>query len=159
LVLWKDGAVSVPPGFDVLAGLQIHGVMRDSRGQLWIATTSGLYRQNGDRLLRYGRTEGLADERVRVMRETADGELLLGTLSGLLRMQRNRIEERDQARGLPADLDVSALHQLPDGSLLLGTSSERLFHFDGARWIELSGLPGVPSNSPFFMADDSAGWL
>ena len=50
----------------------------------WFATSTGLYRwQDGERLHHYGERAGLRDVRVRVLLETRDGRLLVGTQSGL----------------------------------------------------------------------------
>ncbi|HET6604324.1 MAG TPA: diguanylate cyclase [Xanthomonadaceae bacterium] len=158
LAVLEGGAIVRPPQLQGLGGAQINGIVRDSADRLWFATTEGLFRWHQDRLDRFGTEHGLADARVRLVRETADGQLLVGTQVGLYRFADGRLEPLGGKGVLPSDIDVTAIHELQDGTLVLGTLSEQLFVSEDGRWSELTSEDGLPVNSPFFITDRE-GWL
>lgn len=100
-------AVAAPPGSDLhspaerlpirvytiddgLAGDEIHAVLQDSRGFLWIATESGLSRFDGTRFAEYDPRQGLPSPNVTALAEEAGGALLAGTTGGLARLDPGR---------------------------------------------------------------------
>ncbi|TXK65981.1 ligand-binding sensor domain-containing diguanylate cyclase [Alkalisalibacterium limincola] len=158
-VLMEGDALSTPRAFRELQGLQINAFLRSGAGPLWIATTGGLFSFDGDALTRFGAADGLGDPRVRIIVDEGPEGLLLGTQSGLVRFRDGVGQDEGTDQGLPANLDITAVARLDDGGLLLGTISERLFHFDGLSWLEISQAGDLPDNAAFFMAEDSHGWI
>src|SRR5579862_7736500 len=75
---------------DGLAGDEIHAVLQDSRGFLWIATESGLSRFDGTRFAEYDPRQGLPSPNVTALAEDAGGALLAGTTGGLARLDPGR---------------------------------------------------------------------
>jgi len=75
---------------DGLAGDEIHAVLQDSRGFLWIATESGLSRFDGTRFVEYDPRQGLPSPNVTALAEAAGGALLAGTTGGLARLDPGR---------------------------------------------------------------------
>src|ERR1700680_98891 len=67
---------------DGVAGDEIHAVLQDSRGFLWIATESGLSRFDGTRFVEYDPRQGLPSPNVTALAEAAGGALLAGTNCG-----------------------------------------------------------------------------
>lgn len=157
--LYRRGQVERLPSLAALDGLRINGIFRDSRGTLWFATSNGLYRYAGTALTRYGETAGLADPSVRLIYETQNGRLLLGTQFGLGEFAGDRIRMLGGANGLPTDIDVTAIHELPDGRLVIGTATEQLFVFDAGRWTAFDHDRGLPQSAAFFISHDSRGYL
>jgi diguanylate cyclase (GGDEF)-like protein len=158
LVQYTQGRVLTPPEFAPIANLQVNGLLRDRSGVLWIATMGGLFRHAAGVLQRQEAAE-LSDPRIRLLLERRDGSLLVGTQNGLLELRDGQLKRLDQAAGLPPALDVTALYELPDGTLLVGTLSEQVFHFDGKSWFDFGPEHGLPVNSPFFITLDSQGWV
>ncbi|MCA1713790.1 MAG: GGDEF domain-containing protein, partial [Gammaproteobacteria bacterium] len=159
LTQYRDGRLQMPEGFAALAGAQINGFQRARDGDLWIASTQGLYRHDGASLRHYGTAQGLADPRVRTIHQTRNGRLLVGSHVGLYELVGERLQPLGLANGLPKDLDVTAIHELRDGALLVGAFSEEMFLFDRGRWVRLARDQGVPVNSPFFITDDGRDFL
>lgn len=159
LAQYRDGQITIPDGFEALAGAQVNGFLRDTKGRLWIATTQGIYRQAADRLVHLGTREGLADPRVRILYQTRDGRMLVGTQVGLYEVVDDRLRVLGEEQGLPRDLDVTAIHELSDGGLLIGALSEDMYFFDRGRWLHLSREQGLPLNSPFFITEDGRGFV
>ncbi len=146
--------VSIPRALAPLRAVQVNGIVRDRAGRLWFATSQGLYLLWPDgSLSRYGTEQGLVDPRVRVVHETRDGRLLLGTHGGLFEWRDGRIEALGRLTGLDAEAAVSAIHELDDGRWIIGSyTGEDLRLFDGRRWTRLGRPQGIPANIAFFIA-------
>jgi signal transduction histidine kinase/ligand-binding sensor domain-containing protein len=71
---------------DGLAGDEIHTLLPDSRGFLWIGTRSGLSRFDGSRFVSYDPRQGLPSPNVTALLESPAGGLLVGTTGGLARL-------------------------------------------------------------------------
>jgi len=155
LAVLRDGRLQRPRAFAAMRSAQINGILRTRDGVLWFATTTGLYRQAGAELERFAEAEGLADVRVRYIIERRDGRLMLGTHSGLYEFVDDRLVARGRDEGLPDGLDITAMHELEDGQLVIGTISEEVFLHDGSRWTRFGTEQGMPANAPFFLASDA----
>ncbi len=77
----------------------------------------------------------------------------------MFELRGERLEPVGANAGLPRGIDVTAIHQLPSGAILIGTISEQVYLFDGHRWNELGTHQGIPANAVFFMAEDDRGYL
>ncbi|MGH7563101.1 MAG: sensor histidine kinase [Gemmatimonadota bacterium] len=75
---------------DGLAGDDVRALLQDSRGFLWIGTTTGLSRADGREFRNYGPSEGLPDASVYALLESRDGTLWVGTARGLARLEPRR---------------------------------------------------------------------
>ena len=148
-----------PSAFRALDGTQVNGLLRDADGTLWLATFQGLYRWRDGVLRHYGEADGLTDRRARLLRRTREGSLLLGTQGGLFRLDGERLVPVGLHTGLPADADITAIHQLADGRLVVGTLAEQVFLEHEGRWHTFAQDQGMPVNSPFVFAEDHAGFL
>ena len=164
LAEWHDGRIETSPIFAPMADAQINGIVREPDGALWFPTSNGLFRlehegQPDARLRLYGKADGLTDVRVRVILWVRDGSMLVGTESGLFEMRGERFVPTGSAAGLPRDIDVTAIHQMPSGAIAIGTMSEQLFVLDRGRWNRFGPAQGMPTNATFFMAEDDQGFL
>jgi len=108
------------------ASEHIFDLHEDSRGNLWVATIDGLHRVSDSRFLSLGSPEGLADATF-VVAEDERGNLWAGAeADGLFRIDRDgRITQPVPEL---SDSSVSSLLPLADGSLLVGTFGEGLYH-------------------------------
>ena len=153
--LVRGGKVETPAVLAPMRGAQVNGIVRDRAGRLWFATTQGLYLLWPDgSLSHYGAAQGLADPRIRLVHETGDGRVLLGTYRGLYEWRDGAIVATGRDTGLDDDSMVTAFHELPDGRWIIGgTAGEDLRLFDGRRWFRLGRAEGVPASVAFFIAD------
>ncbi len=71
---------------DGLAGDAVWDLLQDSRGFLWIATSSGLSRFDGHSFRSYDTAEGLPSPRVFAVLETRGGAIWVGTAEGVARL-------------------------------------------------------------------------
>ncbi len=155
----RDERLELPPELAPMRSAQINAILRDHRGALWFATTQGLFRQSRGELRRFGTEDGLRDPRSRVLHETRDGRLLLGSQTGLYEVVGDRVEPLGLDAGLPAELDVTAIHELKTGELVIGALSEEIFLFYDKRWTRFGADQGMPVNSAFFITEDTRGFL
>ncbi len=153
----RGGRLEQPAVLAPLRNLQINGIVRDRSGRLWFASGDGLFLLDRDhRLLRYGRAEGLADARIRVIHETREGRLLVGSSHGLYEWRNGRILALGRQTGLDDDIAVTALLELANGQWVVGSSNGDSLHvFDGKRWHAFDGRRGLPTNIPFHLAEDA----
>ena len=154
----QAGRVQQPALFAPLAAAQINGIVRSDDGDLWIATSEGLYRLRGDQLRHYAQVDGLTDPRIRYFHRSRDGRVLLGTQSGLFELRGERFAAVGLTTGLPPGLDVTAITQLDDGRIVIGTLAEQTYFADGGRWHVLGEATGLPANAPFYLVEH-AGFL
>lgn len=148
-----------PPELAPLRSLQVNGIVRDRRNDLWFMTSGGVFRWSADGVRKFDTRHGLRTPFTRLMLETREGRLLIGTQTGLYQFENDQLVPQGENEGLPPGLDVTALHELPDGRLVLGTLSEELYLFDDGRWHAFNKDSGLPVNSPFFISHDPDGWL
>lgn len=105
---------------DALPGSYIHALESDSRGRLWVGTYKGvaLYQEREFFTVTGPHGDG-GDERevsVNTLAETPDGEILVGTDTGLYRIEDRRMTPVE----LPAPGPVTSLHAHRDGVLVGG---------------------------------------
>ena len=72
---------------DGLVGDAVLDLLEDSRGFLWIATSSGLSRFDGQVFRNYDTPDGLPSPRITGLLETRDGTIFIGTAEGLVRLE------------------------------------------------------------------------
>lgn len=156
---YADGEVTEPALFDPLSTTQVSGIIEDRDGTIWLAANNGVYRYRHGELYHYGEEQGLLEPRVRLLYETSAGRILVGTQAGLFEIIEGRAERVGQDNGLKTDIDVTAITELDDGGLVLGTLAEELYFFDGRNWTLLTANSGLPTNSPFFVVEDARGML
>ncbi|HTA64914.1 MAG TPA: two-component regulator propeller domain-containing protein [Xanthomonadaceae bacterium] len=160
----QDGSIESPALFAPMSDAQINGIVREPDGALWFPTSDGLFRlehegQADAHLRHYGRAEGLPDPRVRAILYLHDGRMLVGTETGLYELRDERLTPVGRNTGLPDDIDVTAIHELPSGAIAVGTDSEQLYVSDGSRWNRFGPNQGMPANGTFFMTEDDRGFL
>lgn len=159
LAVWHDGKVETPALFAPMAAAQINGIVRDRAGVLWFPTTEGVFRLAGTTLTKYGKDEGLRDVRARQVRELKDGRMLVSTQDGLYELRGERMVPIGLDSGLRPGMDITAITELKDGALALGTLTEEIYLFNGRRWHKFGSAEGFPPNAPFFLTEDAAGYL
>ncbi|HEX6549850.1 MAG TPA: diguanylate cyclase [Gammaproteobacteria bacterium] len=161
LAIYAHGKLVTPPVFHALTGIQVNGVLKDRTGNYWIATLDGLFRYTPQGTLRrYGPADGLMNTYCRILYQTRDGRILLGTESGLYRLTGDRLELVAHGTNTPEQADVTAITELADGELVVGGLREdRLYWYDGAQWHVLTTKDGLLANSPFYITADARNWL
>jgi diguanylate cyclase (GGDEF)-like protein len=161
LRVYAQGRVEKPAWLGALLRTRyVHGILRDRNGSYWFATLTGLYRLAHKRLSHFGTAQGLSDANCRVLFETRDGRLLIGTADGLYRFTDDKLLRVGVNHGLPTHIWITAISELPDGELVLGTFTDaRLYWFDGGEWHTLTQAQGLPLAQTAYLASGAGGWL
>jgi signal transduction histidine kinase/ligand-binding sensor domain-containing protein len=144
---------------DGLAGTQIWDLEIDRRGYLWVATTWGLGRYDGERFTTFSVTEGLPSPNVRSILEDHAGRLWIGTNHGVAVYDGRRIETLSDLGGLePSAVWASALDRR--GRLWFGTEFG-LIENDGRRMRAFRRADGLPDDYVYSLlaARDGALWI
>ncbi len=133
-----------PAGDERSRNLAVRALFEDSRGGFWAGTEQGLFHREplaqGGRWSWLRAADGLPFPWLRVIRETPDGALWIGTNGGgVIRLAAGRFTAITHAQGLASDL-VRGLFIAPDGRLWVATENRGLSRLDPAS----VGRPGGP---------------
>ena len=155
----RNGHVAANGIDTALDSTGIETLYADRDGELWIGTTTTLYRRHPDGTVEQIAAPDLAsDAWIEALYEDRDGNLWLGSRSqGLYRAWRGWVR-RIAARDGMLDPFVWSIVRAPDGNIVFGTNSD-VETFDGQRVSER--LPGsaLPNPSVYELFFDSSGRL
>jgi signal transduction histidine kinase/ligand-binding sensor domain-containing protein len=133
-----------------LAGSQVWAIYQDRRGYLWVATTWGLCRYDGEGFSTFSIPEGLPSPTARTLVEDREGNLWIGTNDGLARYDGHAITAFREAPGLPrATVWASAID--PAGRLWFGTE-HGLVSWDGRAFRSFGRAAGLADDYVYALA-------
>lgn len=103
--------------------------------KMWIGTNGGgLFRFEKNQLQVFDAAKlGLPSKVITALANDAEGQLLVGTTRGLVRVQDGVATAISEATDFP----ITAIVSRPDGKLWIGTDGNGLLYFDGRRWTQL----------------------
>ena len=132
---------------------------QDRQDDLWIGTTTGLYRYHGGSLSRVAGKDKLASPDVRAITETADGTLWFGMSGGGLGSWKDdTLKQYRKADGLGSD-QVVCLYAEPGGTLWIGTSDRGLTRLRDGIFARITAAQGLPSEIITHLLEDGMGNL
>ncbi|TYR37831.1 hybrid sensor histidine kinase/response regulator [Sphingobacterium phlebotomi] len=144
---WRDGLYKLDPGEDkptrfvhdpkdhsTISSNRVTRVFQDSKGQIWVATESGLciYDKNNQSFMHFTSKDGLPSNLILAMQEDDAENLWISTTKGLVKMdiQSHRIETYNLEHGL-LDLQFNYNSAFKDSNgLLYFGASKGLIRFD-----------------------------
>jgi signal transduction histidine kinase/ligand-binding sensor domain-containing protein/ActR/RegA family two-component response regulator len=136
-------------------------LVEDRAGRVWVGTSRGLSRLDGDTLTRVPLGAGGRTTHILAAREARDGTLLVGTYgAGLKRVAGQTVT--DVKRGTTLDgSSVAAIHEEANGDLWLGTIGRGLVHVTAHAALFYTVDDGLFDNTVFHVLDDGNGrlWL
>jgi diguanylate cyclase (GGDEF)-like protein len=148
--------IEQPGAFDPLEGVQVNGVVRYG-DDYWLATNDGVWRWNGQAMERMAERGEPGGQDVRLLHITPQGQLLAGARVGLLRLEEDEFQVID---GVAEGEDVTAVINLADGRLVIGTLDETLWVEMDDGWHRFGTEHGLPANSAFAIAEhDGVLWV
>ncbi len=107
----------------------------ESSEVLWFGTlTSGIVRFDGKTWSRYTTEDGLADNAVRELILTPDGNLWVGTAGGGISYFNGKSWITYTTKDGLAGNHIQAMELAPDGTLWVATDTRGLSYFDGQAW-------------------------
>ena len=125
---------------ELLEGVRIRSILRDSRGRLWISTwrSCGLLRYDGGELTAFTEADGLPSNRIRAVSETADGAILAAYTGGMSVIEGGRVTASYGEEDGIANSVSLCVCAAPNGDALLGSNGGGLYiiNGDGVRTID-----------------------
>jgi len=106
---------------DGLISLDVHSLMQDRTGYVWVATSDGVFRYDGALFTAFYTAQGLPSNRAESLHQTPDGTIWVGTRDGLARFERDRFRAVNLGEHITF-LSQASLTSDAQGSLYVGTS-------------------------------------
>jgi signal transduction histidine kinase/CheY-like chemotaxis protein/ligand-binding sensor domain-containing protein len=138
------------------------GVYEDDTGNIWITTSSnGVYKLADGRIAgHYSTKNGLVSNTVMSVKALPDGSVLIGTSSGLNRLNPDGgIDEIQESDGFNANT-IFHIYVDKDQNTWLATT-DGLYWYHDRRFTRFSLQEGLINDTPFYILEDSLGsfWL
>lgn len=140
---------------DLRHDAQVHSMLFDRHGDLWLGTANGLYVHPDAELHREARQ--VSERQIRHLLEAKDGTVWAGTGRGLLAIRDGKIRE---IPGLPHPT-VTALHEDSKGRIWMATRANGIVRIDSDKSVVLDQRHGLPELPVYGILEDLAGrlWL
>jgi signal transduction histidine kinase/ligand-binding sensor domain-containing protein len=153
-----DGITDMFSQADGLSGDDIHAVVEDQEGTIWVATDGGLDRFRESAVVQYSVNEGLSNDDVISVLASHDGSVWLGTLDGLNRWTKGEVTVYRQRRaprvankliarnvqeiiGVGITGGIQSLFEDSQGRVWLSTL-RGVGYMENDRFVTVSALPG-----------------
>ena len=143
-----------------LAGHIINFMMEDKKGDLWIGTTTGLFRVTEEGTTIFTTTQGLSHDNVMNILEDGDGNLWVGTQHGLNRFKKKQNGENEIDTLLPEVL-ISCLFEDREKNLWVGLYDVGMGRIKDGTFITYSPIPALREEVLMSVYEDSDGdaWI
>lgn len=131
----------------------------DREENLWMASggLEGISRFANGKLELVGVNQGLASNDARVLFEDRDGDMWIGTISGLQRLHRGRFRSYSEQDGLPDRIQYDSIFEDKFNSIWAGTLGAGVWHLEGGRWHGFGVAQGVRRGQIRGFADGDSG--
>lgn len=137
----------------------ISTILEDKTGNLWFGAERGLFKLKDGQITIYNRENGLADIAVRVLLQSRDSSIWVGTQNGLQRVDGNQnFETFTTQNGLPSNL-IRALHEDSEGILWIATDQGLTRMEQNGRFATVNKQTGLPDNTLNSVLSDDFGNL
>ena len=117
---------------EMLDGIRIRSVIRDSKDRLWISTwkSLGLLCYDHGELTVFDESDGLMSDRIRSVYETKDGRILVAITGGLNIIKDDRVVSTiDKDSGIENNETLNVC-EAPNGDILIGSNGDGIYILD-----------------------------
>lgn len=114
---------------NMLDGIRIRSIVRDSRDRLWISTwmSAGLLRYDHGALTVFDESDGLVSNRVRSVYETKDGAFLVAITGGLNIIEGDKVSASfGKVEGIN-NIETLSVCEAPNGDVLVGSNGDGIY--------------------------------
>ena len=113
----------------LLDGVRIRSLIRDSRGRLWISTWRGYGAlcYDGNTATAFTEAEGLFSDHVRAVHETKDGSLLVVNTGGLNVIKEDRVVASYGKEDGIENPEILTAAEAPNGDIVIGSNGDGLY--------------------------------
>jgi ligand-binding sensor domain-containing protein/signal transduction histidine kinase len=143
-----------------LPSINVHSICQDRRGRLLVGGW-GLLILDGKSTAYYTSAESLADNSIRTIRETSDGTVWIGTISGLRRLEHGIRGNPFRTSKLISGVNISTLLEDSQHALWVGTYGQGVMRMQSGQVARLSAPSLLPHNNVLTLFDDGEGdiWI
>jgi ligand-binding sensor domain-containing protein len=144
---FKDGKLTtvLVPGIGPTS--DVRDLHRDRAGHLWIATSEGLIRLEGERATSYGVEQGMSSGRVFAVTEDARGNLWVATEKGLDRLRAGRFHAAVGGSRLSGFQYVYTVHADREGSVWAGSLRDGLARLKEGLFLSYTTADGLADDN------------
>jgi ligand-binding sensor domain-containing protein len=150
VVLNSDGSNAMTlTNADGLPSDQVHALLTDANGVIWIGTDSGLakYQHGQLSIVMDAQDPRLTNKWIRALAIAPDGALIIGTFTGVVRFDGNQAETLiDFLKDGYSDARLTTLAVAPTGRVWIGTDKGLLYSDDSQTWKMLTTADGLMTN-------------
>lgn len=158
-LLVKEGERLVSEGDLARISAPVVALYEGRQGEIWIGTTTGLYRYQNGKITWSASKDKLVLPDVRAIAQSADGTLWFGMSGGGLGSFKDGVLKQIRKKdGLSGDFVVSLCPE-EDGTLWVGTSDNGITRLKNGRFDIISTSQGLPTPIVTHLVDDGEGNL
>ncbi len=156
---WRDGHFTTLDASDGLLGRQLHALLADRKGDLWIGEESPdlVQRLHAGKFETFQVPAGVRI--IRAMAEDSSGAIWVGSSGGKLLRIRDGVVDDETSATSGQPLSIRCLHATPDGSLWIGYADEGLGLLRDGHFTHLGFARGFPEENLSQIIADGQGWL
>jgi ligand-binding sensor domain-containing protein/signal transduction histidine kinase len=134
--------------------MSVHAVCEDRHGRILVGGT-GLLVLESDRVEYYRSSETFADNAIRTIRESRDGSVWIGTVSGLRRLDQGVRGDPFLTPRLLDGINISVLYESPSGQMWIATYGRGLMRFDKSGLATLTAPSSLPHDNVLAVFEDA----
>jgi signal transduction histidine kinase/ligand-binding sensor domain-containing protein len=139
---------------DVPEMMNVHSICQDREGRLLVGGW-GLLVLDGEHATHYTSKENLADNSIRTVRQTADGAVWIGTISGLRRLEGGVRGDPFTTPRLIDGVNACVLHEGRRGQLWIGTYGRGLMRLSDGQLLKLRAPSPLPHDNVLAILEDA----
>ena len=140
-------------GRDGVPEMNVHAICEDRAGRMLVGGM-GLLVLRGQEVNYYTSNESLADNSVRTIRQTADGAIWIGSISGLRKLDRGINGDPFKATKILSGVNISALLESRGGAVWIGAYGQGLMRYRAGRIVRFSAPSTLPHNNVLALFED-----
>jgi ligand-binding sensor domain-containing protein/AraC-like DNA-binding protein len=138
-------------------------ICEDRDGDLWIGTTTGLFKVNptdGNKTVKYTVDDGLSNGLITRILEDSEKNIWVGTGRGLNLIKKNR-DGSISVEILLEDLEIFCLFEDKEKSVWVGSGNSGIRRLKGAKFMPYVPFEAFPGHSPLSLFEDRQGdtWI
>ncbi len=133
---------------DMLKGITIRSIVRDSKNNLWISTYSdyGLIRFNGTEATCFTEEDGMPSNRMRVAKECANGDIIVGCIGGVAILHNDEVVKTYGTDDGIYNAEILTVDEAPNGDILAGSDGGGLFIISNGKITNINTDNGLSSD-------------
>ena len=133
--------------------MSVHAICEDREGRLLVGGR-GLLILRGQEAMYYTSDESHADNSIRTIRQTADGALWIGAISGLRRLDQGVKGNPFTTPKILSGANISVLLESREGQLWIGAYGQGLTRYQADRIVRFSAPSSLPHNNVLSLFED-----